>query len=676
VSKKKSWLQFKSIRTKFIGWFLLVALIPLITVTLVVENLNSKVLLEQEKNSMHSLVLSKAQATDEWFNSQMAELELVAETDILKSMNKESIVPFLSIVNERSDVFETVFTTDVKGTVIAHTTEKSIGSDYSERGYVQAAVKGESNFSEVLTSKATGNRIVVVATPVKDDNGTVIGVLAGSANFEVLVDTFLSNGADSMENVENIELSTLITLVDAQERLQVSPEEELNGVPINESDLGEALSSALKKSLSETGISSFERFNEEFLIAYAPIESVGYGLSLNMPESLVLADSKSIQKTAILIIVLTTILIVILAFFIVNKMTRPILSVANGMTIVASGDLTVDRVSVKANDEIGDLADSFNEMVTNIKKVIETVATTAEQVAASSEELTASAEETKRATEQITGSIQSVASGAELQATSTEDAGRVITDISSKITHISSNIQVTNNMTEETVVAATNGNEIIERSINQMKTIDETTDAASRTINGLGEKSSQIETIVSVIKAIAEQTNLLALNAAIEAARAGEHGKGFAVVADEVRKLAEQSGQASGQISSLIKDIQVEINASISAMKKGKLAVNDGATFVGQAGQAFETISNAITRVSEQMKDVSITITQIRAGSEEMVSSIKTITHISEEASNNTHEVASASEQQHASMEEITTAAHTLSKMAEELQETTRMFRL
>jgi len=676
VMRKKKGLRLNSMRTKFISWFLLIALIPLIIVTIIVDRIGSDILIEKEKSAMHSLVLSKAQAMNEWFNTQRSELELAAETDMIKSLDNKRMYPFISLVNERSEVLETVFMTDTAGDVISHTTSESIGSDYSDREYIQAALKGESVFSEVLISKATGNRIVVVAVPVKDNKGTVIGVLAGSANFEVLLDTFL-NDKDSVNNIAtSMELSTHTTLVDAEERIQMSPKGEAIGVAIDETDFDSTWSSVLKKSLHETGIASFNQLDEPYLVAYAPIESIGFGLSFSVPEELVLVDSQSIEKTFILIITLTSILIIILAFFITNRITKPILSVSNGMKVVASGDLTADQVSVKSKDEIGDLSNSFNEMIYNMKQLIKTVTTTADRVNASSEELTVSAKETTRATEQISASIQSIASGTELQVTSIENVEQTVTDISNGITNISSTIQITNDTTEQTVRDAMNGNEVIKGFINQMKTIDETTEAASRTINHLGDKSTEIETIVSVITAIAEQTNLLALNAAIEAARAGEHGKGFAVVADEVKKLAKQSGQASAEISNLIGDIQSEIDASILAIDKGKMAVNDGIVSVQQAGNAFNTISDSIRRVSEQMQSVSTAVTQIKDGSENMVASIKTIRQISEGASSNTQEVAAASEQQTASMVEIESATNTLSTMAEDLQKSARAFRI
>lgn len=485
----------KSIRIKFIVSFLLVSLIPLLIVSYLVENLSSKITISKEKESMHGLVLSKAQAMDEWFQAQMAELQLVAETETIKSMNNERIFPFISIVNERSEVFETNFVVNSEGTVISHTSPKSIGSDYSDRSYVQAALtKGESSFSEVLISKATGNRIVVVATPIKDNNGKVIGVLAGSANFEVLVNTFLKDG---------INKSSKITLVDAEKRLQVTPNEDEVGLLLNEVKLSSSLKAALEKSVTGTGISSFDLTNENFLIAYAPIQTVGYGLSVSMPEKLALEESNSIQKLTILVILISSILVIVLAYIIVSKLTKPIIAVSEGMKTVANGDLTIQQLEIQSNDEIGNLASSFNEMVVNMKQVIETVAKTAEQVSASSDELTASAEHTNAATEQVTASIQEVAGSAEKQTFEVEHNARALGEVSNGVNRIVNSSKKVSDLAHHTTTLAEIGGQSVQDTVNQMNSIHLSVNDSNTMIKSLYERSREVSSILDVITGIA-----------------------------------------------------------------------------------------------------------------------------------------------------------------------------
>lgn len=667
IQQKKQ--KKSSIRTKFSALFLLVAIIPLLVVSLFIQNNNSKILIAKEQEAMHNLVLSKAQSIDQWFTSRMSEMEISAASDIMKSMDSNRIIPYISMLEKRSDVFETMFVVDRKGTVIAHTMADSIGSDYSDRSYVAAGLGGKSNYSEVLTSKATGNRIVVSATPIVDNNGVVVGVLAGSATFEVLVDTYLKESEQSESS------GNMITLLDQQGFIQESPMEELIGVHVKKAEIGD-LSSSLQKSMEETGISSFKYGGENYIITYAPINSVGYGLSIYTPEDVVLADSKTIQNTTFIIIAISALIIILLSIVIVRTITKPILAVVEGIGKVSDGDLTIEKLHVKANDELGQLANNFNSMIDNIKHLVTEIKTASDQVHLSSEELSASSEETVQAAEQISASIQAIASNTETQINFTDDAKKVVTNISSGITAISDNIQKTNELASNAVEAAESGTEVIERTISQMKTVEQKTNIASLTINSLGKKSSEINEIISVITSIADQTDLLALNAAIEAARAGEYGKGFAVVADEVRKLAEQSSQASGQISELIKEIQKEIASSIEAMNDGKIAVNDGQAIVERAGIEFDNITQSVEKVSNHMQEILSESRLIKTSSEKMVEDITHISEISIEATSNTQEIASASEQQTSSMEEIAASAETLAKMAQELKYAAEKFKL
>ncbi|NLY81106.1 MAG: HAMP domain-containing protein [Lysinibacillus sp.] len=655
-----------SIRRKFIGLFLLVSIVPLLLVTFIIQTINSDITIKKEEDALQNLVLSKAQFVNQWLNAQIGEMQVAAESDVLKSMDAERMISYLQTLEKRSEVFETMFVLNTDGIVIAHSNPNSIGSDYSDRSYYPIALNGESTYSEVLVSKATGNRIIVGATPIKDDNGNVIGIMCGSANFEVLVDTILATDEDSTSN---------LILIDNLGFIQVAPLEELIGIHIDESNIEQESIDALKRSFENAGISSFKNSGENYLIAYAPIERVGYGLSINTPEDVVLKDSKTILLTVSILIAIAAIFIIILSILIVNSITKPILKVANSINDVAAGNLNVDRITLKNQDELGQLATNFNTMVENIKHLVAEIKNAAETVHATSEEFSASSEETLQASEQISASIQTISASTEAQSNFTEDVRNVVSNITNSITSITKNIEQTNCVANDAVLASETGSRVIHETIHQMKLIEEKTSSASIAINTLGEKSDQINEIISVITNIADQTNLLALNATIEAARAGEYGKGFAVVADEVRKLAEQSSEASGKISELIKDIQSEIAESVSAMHEGNSAVNDGIHFVERAGNEFSNISITVDKVSEHMQKILDESSRMKEQSELMENHIDQIVNSSIETTSNIQEISSASEEQFSAMQEIAAAADELAKMAEHLNITTQNFK-
>jgi methyl-accepting chemotaxis protein len=192
----------------------------------------------------------------------------------------------------------------------------------------------------------------------------------------------------------------------------------------------------------------------------------------------------------------------------------------------------------------------------------------------------------------------------------------------------------------------------------------------------LGNHSQKIGKILEVISQISDQTNLLALNAAIEAARAGEHGRGFAVVADEVRKLAEESKHSADQIADLIATIQNDTARAVNIMEKGNTEVQNGLQVVDTAGQSFQQILQSIQGVTSQIQEVAATSQEISASSEEITASVEEVASIASEAAASTNQVATSAETQLASIQEITQSINELSKLALDLQDTVNQFKM
>lgn len=207
-----------------------------------------------------------------------------------------------------------------------------------------------------------------------------------------------------------------------------------------------------------------------------------------------------------------------------------------------------------------------------------------------------------------------------------------------------------------------------------MKKVNEQTESISTTIQQLETRSKEIGTIVSIISNISDQTNLLSLNAAIEAARAGEEGKGFSVVAEEVRKLAVQSSESANQIGVLIGEIQRDIEKSANSIKEGTETVKEGLVSANQAGVEFKDILTSIKEVSSQIQEVSASIKQMNSGIETVSGAINDSLIVSEEAADFSNTVAASIEEQTATMEEIAATSIVLSEMAEQLHRLTKKF--
>lgn len=365
-----------------------------------------------------------------------------------------------------------------------------------------------------------------------------------------------------------------------------------------------------------------------------------------------------------------------IAYLTSRMISKPLKFVTDNVKEVAKGNLTMDPIKIKNKDEIGDLAEAFNEMGTSLANLIRQVTVTSETVAASSEQLLASSEQTSKATELITISIQEVAAGSEHQVQSAVNGNQSMQEISKGMEQVAGAIQIVSDLSLSTNEKAEAGNVVVSETVTQMNTVQEQVTKIADNIQVLGTRSKEIGQIVDLISQVSEQTNLLALNAAIEAARAGEHGKGFAVVADEVRKLAVESNKATDNIRALIGQIQKEIKEVTVSMDEGKKSVKSGIEKVNETGVSFHEITDMISSISTQAQEVSAIVEEVNASTEEMVQKMSEITTVSQQAAENSQQVAASAEEQNASMEEISASAHTLSSMAQELQENVSKFKV
>jgi len=362
--------------------------------------------------------------------------------------------------------------------------------------------------------------------------------------------------------------------------------------------------------------------------------------------------------------------------FITKMITKPLHSMVLICQELATGDFRDKPRKLIRKDEIGQLADALVNMRDNLRTVFKQVNDSAEQVAASSEELTASAEQSAQAANQVAESISEVANGAEKQVHAINETSAVVEQMSAGIQQVATNTNLVAGRSAQAAETAKEGGKSVEKAVNQMTKIEQTVNNSSQVVATLGARSQEIGQIVDTISGIAGQTNLLALNAAIEAARAGEQGRGFAVVADEVRKLAEQSHDAAKKISTLIKEIQGDTDKAVVAMSEGTREVKIGTEVVTTAGQAFGEIAILVTEVSNQVKEISAAIQQMASGSQQIVSSVKEIDGLSKTAASEAQTVSAATEEQSASMEEIASSSQALANLAMDLREAVSKFQI
>ncbi|WP_153721849.1 methyl-accepting chemotaxis protein [Sporosarcina cascadiensis] len=370
----------------------------------------------------------------------------------------------------------------------------------------------------------------------------------------------------------------------------------------------------------------------------------------------------------VVLIVLGLIGSIIITIIISRLISRPVQQMTSALNKVSAGNFALDEVTIKNRDEIGDMATALNSMVADLRGIIQRAKDSASQLAVQSEGLSASAEESLAASEMVAEISEKNLQTSEAQTHIVSQSTASMEEMITAIDQITEDNEEMLGSSEDVARLVKEGSSLMNETTDQMNNISQTIGDSMVTINELAARSENIRNVTAMITNIAEQTNLLALNAAIEAARAGEHGKGFAVVADEVRNLAEQSKQSTQEIGRMIDTIIEDVTKVVASTDEGHKRVEEGLASTEKTNAVFASIEHATSDVSEKVSTVSAAIEEIRAMTDEVAAGSKRVEELAIQASAEAQSTSAATEEQLAANEEITSSSQTLAVLAEQLQ--------
>lgn len=788
---------------KLIGSFLGVVLIAIATVTVYSELSSQRFFVERVSNELSNIVNTQAQTVSDLIASQVNLIQAFAlsptlqegvqfananyrgdpkaiqqqiqqldeewrnasdASDLVRSRLTNQLAEELLRYQHNYPDHVEMFITDRYGALLASTGRTS---DYAQadEDWWQAAYndgKGAIFISDPELEESSNTLSINLAVPILGkDQQEVIGVYRTTYNLSAL-QRMLNRVSLGETGSIDLWLSGGMVFYGEEGVLDAVDPETLQAVE-SLGDGAEIINYRGKSSLTS-------RVSLDTIAGEAYLTDLGWKLVAHQEQEEVLRPIQQTITRTIFVSIFALAFAWGISLFLVNWLRKPILSLAEAIRQISTGDLNV-KVEARDNDEIGKalqafgkmvdylqemadvatqiaaghldvkitpqsekdhLGNAFLQMVENLRSLVGQLINQAALLDAASLELSKRAAQANQATDQITMTIQQIAQGtsqqsqavtrmvaaveqmsqaidgiakgAQEQSVAVSKAGEVSGLITQAIQTVASNAQSGAAASDEAVQTVQSGLQTIEQTIDGMKSIREKVNLSVQKVKEMSEYSSQIGSIVVTIEDIATQTNLLALNAAIEAARAGEAGKGFAVVADEVRKLAELAGSATKEIGSLIQNIQRAISEAVHAMDQGAGEVQLGTDKASQAAQSLEAIRHAIEVVSQQvgtiadsanqitqsssdliqaMDTVSAIVEentaateQIAANSNEFTQTIENIASVNEENSAAVEETAASAEEVNEQVREVAISAQSLRKIAESLHSSANRFRI
>ena len=599
---------------------------------------------------------------------------LISVTKILSEhismMDEENFNREINNLVDNLNISE-IHITDSEGVIQWSTVPDFIGFDFDSSEQTKPFLDGLDNKNFTLAQetqrRGTTNELFKYVGVARIEKKGIVQIGVQPENLQKIFDKIdVASLADSMQYGNDGYV--FVTNLDGE--IVSHPDSSLEGTKIQEYSFGKEIVNQKDGKITykyegEERINHFSKYNN-------------YIISTSLPTSEYKNDLVAYRNKLLMITFITIIIISLIIIYITKKITDPINKSVEITNRIANNDLTAKMPDkyLERKDEIGILSQSINRMSNNIRQMVRNISSIAENLSASSEELSASSEEISASAEQVGRAIEEVASGAEEQSAQIDETRNNVSDLASGIDNVSDMSEDMDKQADNVISNIDQGKNEINNTIEQVQEVKVQANKTSENINELGDLSEEIGEIVELINGISTQTNLLALNAAIEAARAGEAGRGFSVVADEIRELAEESSEATENIAGLITDIQNRVEVTIGQMNKAEDAVGTSVDAIKSTEDSFEEINNAARKLRDLIEDVSKATNEMAENSSEVSASIEEIAAVSEEASGNAEEVAASSEEQIAATEDIVEGAEELAKISDKLIETIEQFKL
>ncbi|MGB4659343.1 MAG: methyl-accepting chemotaxis protein, partial [Mobilitalea sp.] len=594
----------------------------------------------------------------EYFNGMIQMVSVIADNYDVVHVNEGENVTFINgllenVKENNSDALSVYYGLMNKDLMIYPETKLPDDYDPTTRLWYQEAVENQDKV--ILTSPyedaSTGDNVITIAKAVID-NGKIIGVIAMDCSLSTLVDKIAE---------KKIGNTGYVFLADQEGKIIAHPNEEL----IN-TDTAAKLSFWPQTLTKDNGFVEYKFDGENKFGVFQKNSITGWILVAALDEEELTDDTRPILNTTLGIIAFMAFFSVGISLLFSSGISRNIKLLMHAFSKASEGDFTV-TFKAKTKDEFKDLANSFNTMMKDISELLGNVINSSDTVKETSAHLSEMSSEVTLAIGEVAKAIDEVSRGAVVQAEDAQEGVDGMEKLAKQLDDISGNSIEMDNISNDTKKLSSKGLEMVDALIEKSNKTKNSTDEVKVIIEDMYESSLQISNISDALTAITAQTNLLSLNASIEAARAGDAGKGFAVVASEIRNLAEQSKQSTAEIKVIIENIQSKAATAAESIKNTKQVVEEQDVAVVHTQEIFDEILKSIENMTIKVKEIRGSILITNENKSALLSSIENISSVSEETASASEEVTASTEEINATMEEFARYSANLKKLADQL---------
>lgn len=657
--------KLHSIQTKMVLMLILISFIPVFITGLSSFLQAKKILIKKLETTSIQTIQEVGTGIDNYFRSISNLLHILAkDTNIIEADNPKKLEAAKELIANIGSTDSLIFNINLgteEGTFYSYPERAFKNSNYKSSKWYQDSINQK---DKVVYSKPwkdpTGFTVISISTPIVK-NDKVIGVVGIDINLSYLTKELADR---------KIGDNGYIYIADQDGNVITHPNTVLIGT-----DAVAGFSFWPEAVKNDSGFASYEYYGEDLFGSYVTSKATNWKIVAAMSMSELTKDTGVIQKTFIIVLLLMVIISIIVAILFTRPIYRKIMTVVSGFHKVVAGDLTA-QVTIHSKDEFSILGQQFNEMVQSMSQIVKNVADSSTNVLDASVELANMAEETNASISEVSRAVEEVSRGASEQAQYSAEGAQGVSDLAARMNQIEETTYIIDSLTNSTNQLTTQGLGRVEELIQKSNSTEASTEQVSKLVLEMSQSMERITAISNAIDMITEQTNLLSLNASIEAARSGEAGKGFAVVANEIRKLAEQSKASTVQIKATINEIQQKTELSVNAMNQTKETVKEQVAVVDQTQKVFQDIMNAVSDLTTRVSEIKKYTEYMAEKKDNIVDQIENISAISEETASASEEVTASTEQIASTMDEISKYASNLNKLAEELKSKVNQFKV